>query len=54
MGFWRASVDPDGEDDRAEDRYSKRGLSAVETFDGMIHLEGCLDPEQGQLVLRVA
>jgi hypothetical protein len=53
MGFWRASVDPDGEDDRADDRYAKRGLSVVETFDGMVHLEGCLDPEQGQLVLRV-
>jgi hypothetical protein len=53
MNFWRAGVDPDGEDDRAEDRYAKRGLSVVETFEGLVHVEGCLDPEQGQLVLRV-
>jgi 5-methylcytosine-specific restriction endonuclease McrA len=53
MRFWVATVDPDGEDDRSGDRYAKRGLSVAATFQGMVHIEGCLDPEQGQLVLRV-
>jgi hypothetical protein len=53
MEFWLAHVDPDGKRKDDEDRYAKRGLSVVETFDGIVHIEGCLDPEQGQLVLRV-
>jgi hypothetical protein len=53
MTFWHHHADPDGARERDAGRYGRRGLSVIETFDGMVHIEGCLTAEQGQVVLRV-
>lgn len=45
---WVAEHDPDGEDDRAERANGKRRLTAAETIDGLIHVDGLLPRVGGQ------
>jgi hypothetical protein len=52
MAFWHAHADPDGERERYNNKYDRRGLSVSKTLDGMVAIDGLLDPETGQLVLR--
>jgi hypothetical protein len=52
MDFWRAHADPNGTLDEANHRYDRRGLSASTTFEGMVAIDGLLDPEAGQIFLR--
>jgi hypothetical protein len=47
----RLVADPDREQDRVEQRHGRRGLWLSPTFEGMVALEGLLDPEAGQTVL---
>jgi hypothetical protein len=46
-----ATIDPDGEDERAARRFRSRYLNVVTTFAGMVHLDGLLDPETGAALL---
>jgi Domain of unknown function (DUF222) len=45
------AVDPDAADRQAERRYGRRGLWVAPTLEGMIALQGLLDPEAGQTLL---
>jgi Domain of unknown function (DUF222) len=44
-------ADPDGEQDRTEQRHGHRGLWVASTLEGMVALEGLLEPEAGQTLL---
>jgi hypothetical protein len=44
-------ADPDGTDRQAARRHERRGLWLSETFDGMVGVDGLLEPEAGQIVL---
>jgi Domain of unknown function (DUF222) len=44
----RLVADPEGADAQAERRHQRRGLWWSATFDGMVALQGLLDPEAGQ------
>jgi hypothetical protein len=44
-------ADPDGADDQAERRYARRGVWLASTWEGMVALQGLLDPEAGQTLL---
>jgi hypothetical protein len=41
-------ADPEGADRQAERRHQRRGLWLAPTWEGMVHLEGLLEPEAGQ------
>lgn len=43
----RHVVDPNGEDEDAAARFDKRGLDVSTTFDGMVAVNGLLDPDTG-------
>jgi Domain of unknown function (DUF222)/HNH endonuclease len=47
----RWAADPEGAQDQAERQYQRRGLWVSPTFDGMVAIDGVLDPEAGQTVL---
>jgi hypothetical protein len=47
----RLVADPDREADRTEQRHDRRGLWLSPTWEGMVALEGLLDPEAGQTPL---
>jgi Domain of unknown function (DUF222)/HNH endonuclease len=47
----RQATDPDGADAQAERRHQRRGLWVAPTLDGMVALQGLLDPEGGHTVL---
>ena len=47
----RLVADPDGADDQAEHRYQRRGLWLSPTWEGMVAVNGLLDPEAGQTLL---
>jgi hypothetical protein len=47
----RLVADPDGTDAQAERRHQQRGLWLAATWEGMVALNGLLDPEAGQTVL---
>jgi hypothetical protein len=47
----RQVADPDAERDRVEQRHGQRGLWLAPTFEGMVAVEGLLEPEAGQTVL---
>jgi hypothetical protein len=51
MAFWHAHADPEGHRRRYASRYARRGLSVSTTIDGMVAVDGLLDPETGQVVL---
>ena len=48
---WRLLADQAAADAAAERRFSRRGLYVSPTLDGMLRLDGDLDPETGQVVL---
>ena len=50
LAYWAQRVDPDGSDDDAEARRSRRRLHLSRTFDGMWILDGLLDPVSGAAV----
>jgi hypothetical protein len=47
----RQLLDPDGDADHAARLRSRRHLAAGRTVDGMVHLQGLLDPASGDVVL---
>ena len=44
-------ADPDSADDQAERRHQRRGVWLSSTWEGMVALNGLLDPEAGQTLL---
>jgi hypothetical protein len=51
LGHLRGVADPDREHDRTEQCHGRRGLWISPTFEGMVALQGQLDPEAGQTLL---
>ena len=51
LGHLRLVADPDGADAQAERRHQRRGLWLTPTFDGMVAIDGLVEPEAGQTVL---
>ncbi len=47
----RLVADPDGADAQAERRHQRRGLWLSPTWEGMVAINGLLDPEAGQTLL---
>jgi hypothetical protein len=47
----RVVANPDTEADRAERRYERRGLWLAPTWEGMVAVDGLLDPEAGQTLM---
>jgi Domain of unknown function (DUF222)/HNH endonuclease len=47
----RAVADPDAADTEAQRRYERRGLWLAPTWEGMLAIQGLLDPEAGQTLL---
>jgi Domain of unknown function (DUF222)/HNH endonuclease len=45
------AADPEGADQQAERRHGRRGLWVAPTLEGMVALQGLLDPEAGHLLL---
>ena len=50
-GHLQLVADPDGADRRAERRHGRRGLWLAPTLDGMVAVDGLLEPEAGQSLL---
>jgi hypothetical protein len=48
---WRLLADAESGDEATRRRFERRGLYASHTIDGMVRLDGDLDPETGQTVL---
>ena len=48
LGHLQLVADPDGADGRAERRHARRGLWLAPTWDGMVAVDGLLEPEAGQ------
>jgi hypothetical protein len=51
VDHWKQLADAAREDDVARRRFERRGLFVSATMDGMVRLDGDLDPETGQTVL---
>jgi hypothetical protein len=51
LGHLRLVADPDGEHDRTQQRHARRGLWLAPTFEGMVAVDGLLEPEAGQSLL---
>jgi hypothetical protein len=51
VGHLRYVADPDAADAEAQRRYERRGLWLAPTWEGMLAIEGLLDPEAGQTLL---
>ena len=47
----RDAVDPEGADRQAERRHEQRGVWVTPTWEGMVALQGLLEPEAGQTLL---
>jgi Domain of unknown function (DUF222) len=47
----RLVADPDGTSEQAERRHQRRGLWLAPTWEGMVALDGLLDPESGQVLM---
>jgi hypothetical protein len=47
LGHLRLVADPDGEYDRTQQRHARRGLWLAPTFEGMVAVDGLLEPETG-------
>ncbi|HEX2157889.1 MAG TPA: DUF222 domain-containing protein [Actinomycetes bacterium] len=47
----RLVADPDGADHTAERRHQRRGVWLAPTFEGMVAIDGLLDPEAGQTLI---
>jgi Domain of unknown function (DUF222)/HNH endonuclease len=51
LGHLLQVADPDGADRERERRHGRRGLWLAPTFEGMVALDGLLEPEAGQTLL---
>ena len=51
LGHLQLVADPDGADAQAERRHQRRGLWLAPTLDGMVAVDGLLEPEAGQTLL---
>ena len=51
LGHLLAAADPQGAEGQAERRHGRRGLWLSPTLEGMVALQGLLEPEAGQIVL---
>ena len=51
IGHLQHAADPDGADRDTERRHGRRGLWVAPTYEGMVALQGLLEPEAGHLVL---
>ena len=51
VGHLLAAADPDGAEGQAERRHGRRGLWVASTWEGMVALQGLLEPEAGQILL---
>jgi hypothetical protein len=51
VATWVQKVDPDGVEERAEVRYARRQLCVFPGVDGMVRINGDLDPESGSPVI---
>ena len=51
LGHLRLVADPDGEHDCTHQRHARRGLWLAPTFEGMVAVDGLLEPEAGQTLL---
>ena len=51
IGHLRLVADPDGADRTSDHRYQRRGLWLSPTWEGMVAIQGLLDPEAGQTLL---
>ncbi|MCZ7534579.1 MAG: HNH endonuclease [Acidimicrobiia bacterium] len=49
--YWRTYLDDDKGAAAAEERYQQRRLHVSATFEGMVAIDGLLDPEGGEIVL---
>jgi hypothetical protein len=51
LAHLRLVADPEGADGQAERRHGRRGVWLASTWDGMVAVEGLLEPEAGQTLL---
>ena len=51
LGHLRLVADPDGSDAQAERRHQRRGVWLAPTWEGMVAVDGLLEPEAGQSLL---
>ena len=51
LGHLLQVADPDGADRDRERRHARRGLWLAPTFEGMVAVDGLLEPEAGQTLL---
>jgi hypothetical protein len=51
LDHWRGAVDHRAAEDADRERYERRNLHVSPTFDGMVRVDGDLDPENGQALL---
>jgi hypothetical protein len=51
LGYLRQVADPDGADRQAEYRHQRRGLWLAPTWEGLVAVDGLLDPEAGHTLL---
>jgi hypothetical protein len=51
LGHLQLVADPDGADHQAERRHARRGLWLAPTWEGMVAVDGLLEPEAGQTLL---
>jgi hypothetical protein len=51
LAHLRAVADPDGAEEEQQRRWDRRGLWLAPTWEGMLAVEGLLDPEAGQTLL---
>src|SRR5918992_5769004 len=51
LGHLQLVADPDGADAHSERRHQRRGLWLASTWEGMVAIDGLLDPEAGQSLL---
>jgi hypothetical protein len=51
IGHLQQVADPEGADRQAERRHQRRGLWLTPTWDGMVAVDGLLEPEAGQTLL---
>jgi hypothetical protein len=52
IGHLQLVADPDGADHRAGRRYARRGVWLTPTFEGMVAVDGLLEPEAGQILVH--
>jgi hypothetical protein len=51
LGHLQLTADPEAAEARTERQHGRRGLWLSSTLEGMVAVDGLLDPEAGQIVL---